>query len=51
MAQETRLSPAEIQTIEKALTEKRRVEIVQTKTGLKIYNVTRKELNNPPVRE
>lgn len=46
----TKLSPEEIRTIENALTEKKRVELVQTDKGLKIYHVTRKELNKAPAR-
>ena len=38
------LSPAQIRAIEKALAEKRRVEIVQTANGLKLYTVMRKEI-------
>lgn len=50
MIEKVKLKPENIQAIEKALTEKKRVEIVQTDKGLKIYNVTRKELNKSPVR-
>ena len=39
------LSPQDIQTINKALAAKMRVEIVSTASGIKIYNVKRKELN------
>lgn len=39
------LSPQDIQTINKALAAKMRVEIVLTASGIKIYNVKRKELN------
>ena len=38
------LAPSQIKAIEKALAEKRRVEIVQTAIGLKIYSVMRKEI-------
>lgn len=50
MIQVVKLKPENIQVIEKALTEKKRVELVQTDNGLKIYNVTRKELNRAPMR-
>lgn len=50
MPGEIKLLPAEIRAIEAALGQKKRVEIIQTRDGLKIYNVTRKELNIPPVR-
>ena len=42
MIEKVKLKPENIQAIEKALTEKNK--------GLKIYNVTRKELNKSPVR-
>ena len=38
------LSPPQIRAIEKALAEKRRVEIVQTSNGVKIYSLMRKEI-------
>lgn len=47
---DVKLNPETIKTIEKALSEKKRVEIVQTNNGLKVYNVTRKELNKSPMR-
>lgn len=40
------LTQQDIQTINKALAAKMRVEIVSTASGIKIYNVKRKELNN-----
>ena len=45
MLETTKLNAETIKIIEKALNEKKRVELVQTNNGLKIYNVTRKELN------
>ena len=39
------LSPCDIDTINAALSANLRVEIVATSSGIKIYNVRRKELN------
>lgn len=46
-----KLSSEQICIIEKALAEKKRVEIVQTKDGVKIYQLARKELNKAPVSD
>ena len=42
----TRLTAEQIQNIESALGAKKRVEIVKTDNGLKIYTVHRKELHS-----